>query len=88
MNRTILLTAGLWDPLECYYFDRLTEHREGKAFHHKLKIRSMVGLVPLFGATELTDLMVNQRPKMKKALQSAMEQTQFVNFFYNLLALY
>ena len=73
-----LLVPGLWDPDEGFYFDRLTEGQEGKPVHHILKIKSMVGLVPLFGAIELTDVIVDKCVEIKEALQSAMKQTEFV----------
>ena len=43
-----------------------------------MKIKSMVGLVPLFGAIELTDVIEDKCAEIKEALQSAMKQTEFV----------
>ena len=73
------LIAGLWDPEEGFYFDRLTEDQEEKSVHHILKIKSMVGIVPLFGAIELTDVIVDKCAEIKEALQIAMKQTEFVS---------
>ena len=77
-----LLVPGLWDPDEGFYFDRLREDKEGKSTYHILKIKSMVGLVPLFGVIELTDAIVDKCAEIKEALQSAMKHTEFVRTLF------
>lgn len=70
--------AGLWDPEEGFYFDRLTDWN---AVHHPLKIISMVGLVPLFAATQLKADVVARFPELRAALQTAAKNTKFVSIF-------
>jgi len=57
--------SGLWDEEDGFYYDRL--HVEGCAV--PLRVRSMVGLVPLFAAEVLEDGIVDRLPGFKKRLQ-------------------
>jgi hypothetical protein len=60
----------LWDPRDGFYYDVL--HRnDGRNF--PLKVRSMVGLIPLFGVETLDPELVDQLPGFKRRLQWFME---------------
>jgi hypothetical protein len=53
------LGGGLWDDADGFYYDLMHSPELGL---RKLKIRSMVGLVPLFAAASLDDELLHQLP--------------------------
>jgi hypothetical protein len=57
--------AGLWDEQDGFYYDRL--HNNG----HEIpsRIRSMVGLIPLFAVEVLDDAVIERLPGFRKRLQ-------------------
>jgi hypothetical protein len=57
--------SGLWDEADGFYYDQL--HVDG--VHFPLKLRSMVGLVPLFAAENLEDNVIDRLPGFRKRMQ-------------------
>jgi hypothetical protein len=57
--------TGLWDEEDGFYYDQL--HVNGT--YTPLKVRSMVGLVPLFACEILEDDVVNMLPAFRKRMQ-------------------
>jgi len=66
MNDLGGLGIELWDEKDGFYYDVL--HMEN-GFHYPLKVRSMVGLIPLFPVTTLEPEMVNKLPGFKRRMQ-------------------
>jgi hypothetical protein len=58
--------SGLWDEEDGFYYDRL---RLSDGRHILLRVRSLVGLVPLFAADTLETHMIDRRPGFKKRMQ-------------------
>ncbi len=56
----------LWDNEDGFYYDVLHLPNGG---HHYMKVRSMVGLIPLFAVETLEQDMVNHLPGFKRRLQ-------------------
>lgn len=56
--------SGLWDDEEGFYYDQMHSPRGAT----KLKIRSTVGLVPLFAATSLDDEQLSKSPVFLRRL--------------------
>jgi len=57
--------TGLWDDADGFYYDLMQSPAHGP---RKLKIRSMVGLVPLFAAASLDDELLHQLPVFHERL--------------------
>jgi hypothetical protein len=57
--------TGLWDEQDGFYYDQL--HVDGRT--QPLRVRSMVGLVPLFAVEVLEDDVVEKLPGFKKRLE-------------------
>jgi len=57
--------AGLWDEEDGFYYDQL--HVDGHNF--PLKVRSMVGLVPLFAVEILEEAVIAKLPGFRKRMQ-------------------
>ena len=57
--------TGLWDELDGFYYDQL--HVPGHEI--PLRVRSMVGLIPLYAAEILEDEVVDRLPGFKKRLR-------------------
>jgi hypothetical protein len=57
--------TGLWDDEDGFYYDQL--HVDGRAY--PLKVRSMVGLVPLFTAEILEDEIIQRLPGFNKRMR-------------------
>jgi hypothetical protein len=57
--------TGLWDEQDGFYYDRL--YSNGTAF--LARIRSMVGLIPLFAVEVLEDEVIDRLPGFRKRLQ-------------------
>ncbi len=58
--------GGLWDETDGFYYDRL-RLADGRDFC--LKVRSMVGLIPLFAADTLEPFVIDKLPGFKKRLE-------------------
>src|SRR6185503_20600721 len=61
--------SGLWDEEDGFYYDRLDV--DGQEM--PLRVRSLVGLVPLFAVEVLEDEVVDRLPGFKKRLQWFLE---------------
>lgn len=57
--------TGLWDEQDGFYYDRL--HVDGRVV--PTRIRSMVGIVPLFAVEVLEDHVIDRLPGFRKRLQ-------------------
>jgi hypothetical protein len=57
--------SGLWDDTDGFYYDQF--HVNGDA--HRLKIRSIVGLIPLFAVEVLEHEVLNERPGFRKRME-------------------
>ena len=58
--------AGLWDEADGFYYDRL---RLADGRDICLKVRSMVGLIPLFAVDTLEPFVIDKLPGFKKRLE-------------------
>jgi hypothetical protein len=56
--------SGLWDEQDGFYYDRM--HVNGRII--PLRIRSMVGLIPLFAVEVLEDDVINRLPGFRKRM--------------------
>jgi glycogen debranching enzyme len=57
--------SGLWDEQDGFYYDKL--HVGGR--HEALRVRSLVGLVPLFAAELLEDDVIGRLPGFRKRME-------------------
>ena len=57
--------SGLWDEADGFYYDQF--HVNGTA--HRLKIRSIVGIIPLFAVEVLEEEVMNSLPGFRKRLE-------------------
>jgi hypothetical protein len=64
--------TGLWDEQDGFYYDHL--HTDGKAI--PARIRSMVGLIPLFAVEVLEDEVLERLPGFRKRLQWFLDNRQ------------
>jgi hypothetical protein len=62
-------TDGLWDEADGFYYDQL----RGAGPSSPLRVRSMVGLVPLFAVAELRDDYLAKVPGFKKRMEWFLE---------------
>ncbi len=58
--------SGLWDEDDGFYYDRL---RVADGQHIFVKVRSLVGLVPLFAADTIEQQTIDRHPGFKKRMQ-------------------
>jgi hypothetical protein len=58
--------SGLWDEGDGFYYDRLRTSGTG---YHPLRIRSLVGIVPLFAADTLDLHLVERHPGFQKRMK-------------------
>jgi hypothetical protein len=63
---------GLWDEQDGFYYDRL--HSSGREI--STRIRSMVGLIPLFAVEVLEDEVIERLPGFRKRLQWFLDNRQ------------
>ncbi len=56
--------SGLWDDTDGFYYDQL--HVDGKVV--PLRVRSMVGIIPLFAVEVLDDELLSRMPNFRKRL--------------------
>src|SRR6266542_3269411 len=61
--------TGLWEEEDGFYYDQL--HVDGR--HFPLKLRSMVGLVPLFAVEVLEESVIAKLPGFRKRMQWFLE---------------
>ena len=61
--------SGLWDELDGFYYDQL--HADGREI--PLRVRSLVGLTPLFAAEILEDEVVDKLPGFRKRMRWFLE---------------
>jgi hypothetical protein len=59
-------SAGLWDEKDSFYYDALKLKNDGEV---KLKVRSMVGLIPLFAVEVLDHRLLEEAPEFAKRLK-------------------
>jgi len=64
--------TGLWDEQDGFYYDHL--HTNGRVI--PARIRSMVGLIPLFAAEVLEDSVIERLPGFRKRLQWFLDNRQ------------
>jgi hypothetical protein len=57
--------SGLWDEEDGFYYDQA--HFNGET--HRLKVRSIVGVIPLFAVEVLEEEVLNQRPGFRKRME-------------------
>ncbi len=57
--------SGLWDEQDGFYYDKLHVH----GGHEALRVRSLVGLVPLFAAELLEDDVIGRLPGFRKRME-------------------
>jgi hypothetical protein len=57
--------TGLWDDLDGFYYDQL--HVDGRTV--PMRIRSIVGLIPLFAVEVLEDSQIDRLPGFKKRME-------------------
>jgi hypothetical protein len=65
--------TGLWDETDGFYYDRM-EATDGTS--RRLKVRSMVGLIPLLACEVLEDTVIDRLPAFKKRLVWFVEHRQ------------
>jgi len=58
--------TGLWDEKDGFYYDRL---RVGESNYHVLRVRSLVGVIPLFASDTLDVAFVEKHPGFKKRME-------------------
>jgi hypothetical protein len=62
--------TGLWDERDGFYYDQLLIDGRGGAPHvEPMRIRSMVGIIPLFAAEVLDDTLIASLPGFRKRMQ-------------------
>jgi hypothetical protein len=64
--------TGLWDDQDGFYYDRL----KAEGLEVPLRVRSLVGLVPLFAVEILEDDVIDRLPGFKKRLDWFLENRQ------------
>jgi hypothetical protein len=64
---------GLWDEEDGFYYDRL---RVTDGQHTLLRVRSLVGLVPLFASDTLEQQSIDRHPGFKKRMQWFIDNRQ------------
>jgi hypothetical protein len=64
--------TGLWDEQDGFYYDQLHVHGQSLP----LRVRSMVGLIPLFAAEILEDEVIDRMPGFKKRLRWFLDNRQ------------
>jgi hypothetical protein len=57
--------SGLWDEQDGFYYDKV--HVDGR--HEAMRVRSLVGLVPLFAAELLEDEVIERLPGFRKRME-------------------
>ncbi len=65
--------SGLWDEEDSFYYDRLLV---GEDKHVFMRVRSLVGLVPLFATDTLDEHVIDAHPGFKKRMQWFVDHRQ------------
>ena len=65
--------AGLWDEQDGFYYDELHMAQGGETTEIPLRLRSMVGLLPLIAVEVLEEEAIDQMPAFKKRMQWFLE---------------
>lgn len=65
--------CGLWDAVDGFYYDKLN-FESGES--HTLRVRSAVGIIPLFATEILDDSVLEKLPGFKKRMQWFMNHEQ------------
>lgn len=73
--------TGLWDEEDGFYYDHL--HIGGRSV--PLKIRSMVGIIPLFTADILFERVVNQLPEFRRRMKWMLKHRKDLSTFMTFL---
>ncbi len=72
--------VGLWDEQDGFYYDHLYNNGQ----HIPLRVRSMVGIIPLFTSIILSDVVLQKLPgfrrRMEWFIQNRSEQLQNITF--------
>ncbi len=66
---------GLWDEEDLFFYDALRLQNEGST---KLKVRSMVGLIPLFAVEVLDHSLLNELPEFARRLQWVLDNRPYL----------
>jgi hypothetical protein len=61
--------VGLWDEQDGFYYDHLYNNGE----HIPLRVRSMVGVIPLFTSIILSDLVIDKLPGFRRRMEWFLE---------------
>ena len=64
-----LSDIGLWDERDGFYYDHLYNNGQ----HIPLRVRSMVGIIPLFTAIILSDVVLNKLPGFRRRMEWFLE---------------
>ncbi len=64
-----LSEIGLWDEQDGFYYDHL--YNDGQ--HIPLRVRSMVGIIPLFTSIILSDVVLNKLPGFRRRMEWFLE---------------
>ena len=64
--------SGLWDEVDGFYYDQL--QADGQS--HRLRIRSIVGIIPLFAAVVLEDELLQKFPGFRKRMDWFLQHRQ------------
>ncbi|HZX94499.1 MAG TPA: glucosidase [Myxococcales bacterium] len=60
-------TLGMWDPEDGFFYDML--HREGTGEQMALKVRSMVGIIPIFAVEPIAAEIIASFPSFARRLE-------------------
>lgn len=64
--------SGLWDEADGFYYDQL----QVDGHSHRLRIRSMVGIIPLFAVEVLEDELLRELPGFRKRMDWFLQHRQ------------
>lgn len=65
--------CGLWDEDDGFYYDQLHVNRGGKDHTITMRVRSMVGLIPLIACEVIEDEVIDRMPGFSKRMRWFME---------------
>jgi hypothetical protein len=61
--------VGLWDEQDGFYYDHLYNNGQ----HTPLRVRSMVGIIPLFSSVMLSDVVLTKLPGFRRRMEWFLE---------------
>ncbi len=73
--------TGLWDEEDGFYYDQIFLDGQAK----KLKVRSMVGIIPLFAAEVLDGEMIRKLPGFKKRMDWFLQYRTDLSHYINMM---